>query len=265
MPSVTETRNGAVLEILLDRPKANAIDQGTSCALGEAFVRFRDDPELRVAIITGGGERFFSAGWDMKAGADTGEIPDQRPGGPYGAGGFAGITELPGLYKPVIAAVNGLAIGGGFEIALACDLVVAAQHAEFAVPEVLHGVLADAGGIQRLARRIPHSVAMELLLTGRRMGAAEAEAWGFVNSVVPSGELMVAAREMAERVAVGAPLAVQAVKQMVTDGAGLSVPEVFAAMREGRFGLFDRARNSEDAQEGPRAFAERRPPRFKGR
>jgi crotonobetainyl-CoA hydratase len=228
-------------------------------------VHFRDDPELRVAIITGAGERFFSAGWDMKVGAQTGEIPDQRPGGPYGAGGFAGITELPRLYKPVIAAVNGLAIGGGFEIALACDIVIAAENAEFAVPEVLHGVLADAGGIQRLARRMPYSVAMELLLTGRRMSASTAERWGFVNAVVPSPMLMSAAREMAAQVAAAAPLAIQAVKQVVTEGAGMSVAEVFVAMRQGQFDLVDRARNSADAREGPRAFAERRPPRFEGR
>lgn len=263
-PGVRQTRRDAILEITLDRPKANAIDEATSVALGEAFRKFRDDPDLRVAIITGGGERFFSAGWDLKAAALTTEAPDQRPGGPYGIGGFAGITELPNLYKPVIAAVNGLAVGGGFEIALACDIIIAAEHAEFAVPEVLRGVLADAGGVQRLPRRIPHNLAMELLLTGRRMTAVEAERWGLVNRVVPMSELAESARKMAHAIAAGAPLAAQAVKEMVLEGEAMSIAESFGAMREGRFRFYDVARNSNDALEGPRAFSEGRPPVFRG-
>lgn len=262
--AVQQTRRGPILEVLIDRPKANAIDAETSRLLGEVFLAFRDDRDLRVAIVSGAGDRFFSAGWDLKAAAETGEIPDQSPGGPYGPGGFAGITELPRLFKPVIAAVNGLAIGGGFEIALACDMVVAAEHAEFALPEVQRGVLADAGGAQRLARRLSYSIAMELLLTGRRMGAVEAEQRGLLNRVVPASELMSSARALAEQVAAGAPLAAQAAKQIALESEGLTATEAFAAMREGRFDFYDRARISKDAIEGPRAFAERRPTRFTG-
>ena len=154
------TRRGAVLEVILDRPKANAIDGAASRRMGELFAGFRDDPELRVAVITGAGERFFSAGWDLK-GAAEGEPPDTD----YGAGGFGGLQELPGLDKPVIAAVNGMAVGGGLELAISCDLILAAEHARFALPEINVGVLADAASI-KLHRRIPFHVSMDLLLTG---------------------------------------------------------------------------------------------------
>ena len=162
------TKNGQILEVVLDRPKANAIDNATSRAMGDLFANFRDDSDLRVAILTGGGERFFSAGWDLNAAADGDPIE-----GDYGVGGFAGITEMHDLNKPVIAAINGMAVGGGFELALACDLIVAADHAKFFLPEIFVGVLADAGAI-RLPKRLPYHVAMEMLLTGRRMDAAEA-------------------------------------------------------------------------------------------
>ena len=124
------TRNGQILEVILDRPKANAIDATTSRMMGQLFCEFRDDPALRVAIITGGGEKFFSAGWDLSAAAEGEDID-----GDYGPGGFAGITELHDLNKPLIAAVNGMAVGGGFELALACDLIIAADHVEFGLPE----------------------------------------------------------------------------------------------------------------------------------
>jgi crotonobetainyl-CoA hydratase len=174
MNGVRTERNGAVLEVVLDRPTANAIDPPTSRALGAAFVELRDDPALRVGIVTGGGERFFSAGWDLKAAAAG---PPDRDWGP---GGFAGLTELFDIGKPVIAAVNGLAAGGGFELVLACDLVVAASHAEFFLPEARVGLIADAGGALRLSRRLPHVISMEMFLTGRRMGAQEALARGLV-------------------------------------------------------------------------------------
>ena len=148
--------------------------------MGEAFIAFRDDPELRVAIVTGAGERFFSAGWDLKA------YVAGDPGDPeaFGPGGLAGLTELFDLDKPVIAAVNGYAAGGGFELALACDLIVAAPEARFSLPEVKLGFVADSGGIFRLPRRMPRALAMELLLTGEPIDAAEAERWGLVNRVV---------------------------------------------------------------------------------
>ena len=140
---IRTAEHDGILEIVLDRPKANAIDAATSRRMGEVFVRFRDDPALRVAIITGAGDKIFSAGWDLKAAA-TGALSEDSD---YGPGGFAGLTELFDLDKPVIAAVNGLAIGGGFELAMACDLIVAAEHAAFALPETQIGVAADAGGL----------------------------------------------------------------------------------------------------------------------
>ena len=152
--------------------------------MGLIFQSFRDDPALRVAIVTGAGEQFFSAGWDLKAAA-AGETPDSD----FGVGGFGGIQELPGLNKPVIAAVNGMAVGGGFELALSADLIVAAEHARFALPEIKAGPLADAASI-KLPRRIPYHVAMELLLTGRWMAAAEAERRGLVNEIVPAERLL---------------------------------------------------------------------------
>src|SRR5579859_3022578 len=141
------TRNGAVLEVVLDRPKANAIDADTSKLMGETFARFRDDPELRVAIVTGGGEKFFSAGWDLKTAAEG-----VRPDTDYGIGGFGGLQELPGLNKPVIAALNGMAVGGGFELALSCDLILAAEHVRFALPEIKAGTLADAATDRKSTR-----------------------------------------------------------------------------------------------------------------
>ncbi|MCZ6523970.1 MAG: enoyl-CoA hydratase-related protein [Alphaproteobacteria bacterium] len=254
-------RRGQVAEITLDRPKANAIDALTSRALGEAFLAFRDDDELRVAIITGGGERIFSAGWDLRAAAEHGEDESTD----YGRGGFAGLTELFDLNKPVIAAVNGVAVGGGFELALACDLIVAAEHAEFFFPETRIGVLADAGGVQRLPRRLPYFIAMEMLLTGRRMGAAEAAGYGLVNAVVPGAEVMAKARELAATIAAGAPLAVQAIKEVVRGIEAASVEDAFAAVASRSFPVYARMLTSEDHEEGPRAFAEKREPNFKGR
>ncbi len=256
--AVRVARRGAVHEITLDRPKANAIDAATSRAMGAAFAAFRDDPQARVAIFTAAGERFFSAGWDLKSAAG-GEVQD------YGVGGFAGLTELFDLNKPVIAAVNGLAAGGGFELTLACDLVVAAGHAEFFLPEALIGIIPDAGGVIRLPRRLPHALAMEMMLTGRRMGAAEALTHGLVNRVVPPGELMVSARELAGRVLAAAPLSAQTIKAVVAATRQLSIEAAYAEMRGGRIAEYDRMLASEDAREGPRAFAEKRPPVWQGK
>ena len=251
---------GAVLEITLDRPKANAIDAATSRALGQAFTAFRDDPALRVAIVTGAGARFFSAGWDLKAAARG-----EEDGADFGPGGFAGLTELFDLHKPVIAAVNGIAAGGGFELALACDLIVACEEAEFFLPEVNVGLIPDAGGVLRLPRRLPRAIAMEMLLTGRRMDAAEAARWGLVNFAVPRAELMSVARSLAARIAAAAPLALAAVKEVVAATEPLSIEAGFANLRTGRHPAYQAMLGSDDFREGPRAFAEKRPPVWHGR
>jgi len=256
MSGVKVERRGAVLEVTLDRPKANAIDSVASRALGEAFATLRDDPKLLVGIVTGGGDKFFSAGWDLKA-ASEGDSND------YGVGGFAGITEMFDLDKPVIAAVNGITVGGGFEIALACDLIVAVEHAEFFLPEIKVGIIPDAGGVQRLPRRLPRAVAMDMLLTGSKLSAADGLRWGLINRVVSPAELMPTARGIAEELTGWAPLALRALKSVVNAIEGLPMPEAFQRMRG--IPVYQQMMNSEDAKEGPRAFAEKRAPVWKGR
>ncbi|HEY3530030.1 MAG TPA: enoyl-CoA hydratase-related protein [Nocardioides sp.] len=251
---------GAVLVVTLDRPTANAIDVPTSRALYDAFARLESDDALRVGIVTGAGERFFSAGWDLKA-AVAGEAVDAD----HGPGGFAGLTELFGRSKPVIAAVNGLALGGGLELALAADLMVVAEHAELALPEVRVGVVADSGGLLRLPRRLPEAVAREMLLTGRRMGADEAVRWGLASRRVPAADLMDASLELAGEIIAGAPLAVAAIQEALAATAGLHVRDGFALMRSGELAAYARMLRSEDAVEGPRAFAEKRAPHWRGR
>ena len=253
-----ETR-GRVLEVTLDRPKANAIDAPTSQEMGRVFCEFRDNPDLRVAIVTGGGEKFFSAGWDLKAAAE-GEDYDAD----NGPGGFAGLTELHDLNKPLIAAVNGMAVGGGFELALSCDMILAADHAQFFLPEIHVGVLADAA-TYRLPRRIPYHVAMEMLLTGRRMPAEEARRWGLVNEVVAADALMGRAREIADALADGPPLVFAAIKDITRATANMTIPEIYGWVKSGDCTSYTAMLNSEDAQEGPKAFAENRDPVWKGR
>ncbi len=251
--------DAGILTITLDRPKANAIDVSTSRALYAAFARLRDDAALRVAILTGTG-RFFSAGWDLHA-ATEGEAIDAD----HGPGGFAGLTEFFDLDKPVIAAVNGLAMGGGFELALAADLIVAADSAEFALPEVKLGMLADSGGVLRLPRRLPRVIANELLMTGRRMGAAEAGQWGLVNRVVPAVDLMDAARALAAQIVASAPLPVAALKQVLRATDAQPLEQAYRTLRGGGLPAYAAMLVSDDAREGPLAFAEKRPPRWRGR
>jgi len=249
-----------VLVVTLDRPRANAIDVATSHLLYDAFARLENDPALRVGVLTGAGDRFFSAGWDLKAAA-AGEAVDAD----HGPGGFAGLTELFDRTKPVIAAVNGLALGGGLELALAADLMVVADHAELALTEVRVGVVADAGGLLRLPRRLPEAVARELLVTGRRMTAEEAGNWGLANRVVPGSDLMDAALDLAGEIRAGAPLAVAAVQEVLAATAVLDIPAGFALLRSGDLPSYTRMLRSEDAVEGPRAFTEKRTPRWRGR
>jgi crotonobetainyl-CoA hydratase len=253
------TRNGQILEVVLDRPKANAIDAVTSRQMGALFCQFRDDPALRVAILTGAGEKFFSAGWDLQAAAEGEAINAD-----WGPGGFAGLTELHDLNKPVIAAVNGLAVGGGFELALACDLIVAVEDAQFFLPEALVGVIADAGSF-RLPKRLPRPIAIEMLLTGRRMSAEEAKGWGLVNAVVPREQLMDKAREYAHAILKAAPLSVAAVKELTRATEALGIQACYELMRSGRLSAYEKLLASDDAREGPRAFAEKREPAWQGR
>jgi crotonobetainyl-CoA hydratase len=204
-------RRGNVLEVTLDRPKANAIDLATSRIMGDVFTEFRDDPDLRVAIVTGAGEKFFCPGWDLKAAAD-GDAVD----GDYGKGGFGGLQELRGLNKPVIAAVNGIACGGGLELALSADIILAADHATFALPEIRSG---DGGGrgLDQTAEAHPVSHRHGALLTGRWFDVEEAARWGLVNRIVPAGDLMDEARKMADDLAAGPPLVFAAIKEIVRE------------------------------------------------
>jgi crotonobetainyl-CoA hydratase len=255
----TEVVEG-VLVVTLDRPSANAVDVPTSLRLYDAFAMLESDPSLRVGIVTGAGERFFCAGWDLKAAA-AGEAVDAD----HGPGGFAGLTELFGRRKPVIAAVNGLALGGGFELALAADLIVMADHAEVALPEVRVGIVADSGGLLRLPRLVPAAVARELLLTGRRMDAQEAGRWGLASRVVPASSLLDTALALAHEIVAGAPLAVAAVQEVLAATGDLSVADGFRLMRSGELTTYSAMLTSQDADEGPRAFAEKRPPQWQGR
>lgn len=250
-------KDGVILEVTIDRPKANAIDLATSRRLNDVFSSFRDDPDLRIAIITGAGDKFFSPGWDLKAAA-AGEKADED----WGAGGFGGLNYPRNMNKPIIAAVNGIACGGGFEIVLGTDIIVMEEHASFALPEINVGVLADAGTI-KLPRRIPYHVAVEFLMTGRWMNAAEAKHWGLANHVVPKGQCMTKAREIARHLADGPPLLFPAIKQLLRQSAMIAEHEAFE-LHDSLDGV-QRVIRSEDLKEGTRAFAEKRKPRWQGR
>jgi crotonobetainyl-CoA hydratase len=251
--------DGGILEVIIDRPKANAIDRATSRALGEVFSGYRDNPELRVAILSGGGPKFFSAGWDLKAAASGEEVD-----GDYGIGGFGGIQELENFNKPVIAAINGICCGGGLEIALCADIIIAAEHATFALPEIRSGTVADAASI-KLPKRIPYHIAMEILLTGRWLDANEAHRWGFVNEIVPQEQLMQRAWDVARLIESGPPLVYAAIKEVVREAENMKFIDALQKITRSEFPTVKTLYNSEDQLEGARAFAEKRDPVWRGK
>ena len=250
---------GQVLEVTMDRPKANAIDAATSRIMGDIFANFRDDPSMRSAILTAAGEKFFCPGWDLKAAAE-GEEPDAD----YGVGGFGGLQQLPGLGKPVVCACNGLAYGGGFEIMISCDIIIAAEHATFCLPELRSGIIADAATI-KLPRRIPYHVAVEMLFTGRVIDAEEAKHWGIINEIVPADKLMDRAREIADLLAAGPPLVYAAIKETLEKTSHLPEKEALGLLMQRGLPTIAKLYGSEDQLEGAKAFAEKREPVWKGK
>lgn len=251
-------REGPVTVFTLNRPDVmNALHSPAHFELDEAFNAFAADPEQWVGIVTGAGERAFSAGNDLK---------HQAGGGKMGSppSGFAGLTSRFDLNKPLIAAVNGVAMGGGFEIALACDLIVAAETATFALPEPRVGLAALAGGLHRLPRMIGQKQAMGMILTGRRVSAAEGEKLGFVNEVVAPGELMAAARRWAAQICELSPMSIRASKEAVYKGLDEATLEA-AITGQMKYPAIRALFGSEDFKEGPMAFAQKRAPQWKGR
>tara|TARA_R110002072_G_scaffold15946_1_gene63284 strand:+ start:1363 stop:2160 length:798 start_codon:yes stop_codon:yes gene_type:complete len=249
---------GAILEVTLDRPKANAIDLVTSRIMGEVFREFRDDPDLRVAVLRAEGEKFFCPGWDLKAAAD-GDAVD----GDYGVGGFGGLQELPQMNKPVICAVNGICCGGGLELALSCDLILASHTATFALPEIRSGTVADAASI-KLPKRISYHVAMDLLLTGRWFDAEEALRWGLLREVCAPEDLLGKAWDLARLLASGPPLVYAAIKEVVREAEDMRFQDALNRVTRRQLATVDRLYASDDQLEGARAFAEKRDPVWKG-
>ena len=252
-------REGGILEVTLDRPKANAIDLATSRIMGQTFMTFRDDPDLRVAILRAEGEKFFCPGWDLKAAAD-GDAVD----GDYGIGGFGGIQELGNLNKPIICAVNGICCGGGLELALSCDLILASDNATFALPEINSGTVADAATL-KLPKRIPFHVAMDLLLTGRWFDAEEALRWGLLREITTPETLLEKTWELARLLEGGPPLVQAAIKEIVREAEAMRFQDALNRITKRQFATVDRLYSSEDQLEGARAFAEKRKPVWKGK
>jgi enoyl-CoA hydratase/carnithine racemase len=252
-------KDGPVARVTIDRPGVlNALGRAAHAALSSVWDEVQNDPAIRVAILSGAGSKAFCAGTDLKDADAKNGVPYLWDGPRLGAGGLSFRRDL---LKPVIAAVNGLALGTGFELALACDLIVAAEHAEFGFPEPRVGYMALDGGITMLTRQIPYKIAMGLLLTGRRMSARDGRAAGFVNEVAPPAALIATAERWAADIIECAPLSVEGTKQIAVEGRDLPS---WASPRWFPRRVME-AIASEDSEEGTRAFRDKRPPRWKGR
>lgn len=250
-------REGPITIVTINRPAVyNALHKPAHFEMHDAFDRFAADPDQWVAIVTGAGDKAFSAGNDLKHQAAGGERG-------WAASGFAGLSHRFDLTKPVIAAVNGFAMGGGFEIALACDIIVAAENATFALPEPAVGLAAIAGGLLRLPREIGMKRAMGMILTGRRVGAREGHELGFVNEVTPEGQAVAVARRWAQGIISNSPMSVRASKEVAMRG--LDMPLERAMLEQLEFPAVEAMLGSADFVEGPKAFSEKRKPNWSGR
>jgi enoyl-CoA hydratase/carnithine racemase len=264
--NITYEREDRLALVTINRPEVlNAINPETSAELYDAFSRFRDDDDAWAAILTGAGDKAFSAGNDLKAtaAASAGAGSGSSPRADTRRVSFGGITKGFDCPKPLIAAVNGYAMGGGFELALACDIVVASENARFALPEPRVGLVAGAGGVHRLPRHIPLKIAMGLMLTGSQIDASEAQHLGLVNEVVPLPALLDTARAWAERIFECSPISVRVTKECAIAGMNMSVDD--AIDDDVASGRMAKLYNSNDVREGPRAFAEKRKPQWTGR
>jgi enoyl-CoA hydratase/carnithine racemase len=261
--NITYEREGHLALVTINRPEVlNSINPDTSVEMLDAFTTFRDDDDAWAAILTGAGDKAFSAGNDLKATAarDAAGSPSRRPGERVS---FGGITKGFDCPKPLIAAVNGYAMGGGFELALACDIIIASDNARFALPEPRVGLVAGAGGVHWLPRHIPRKIAMGLLLTGTQIDAAEAQRLGLVNEVVPLSKLLESARAWADRIFECSPVSVRVTKACALAGMNMSVDD--AIDDDVASGRMAQLMNSSDVKEGPLAFAEKRKPQWSGR
>lgn len=253
------SQNNHVLEIVFDKPKVNAICAASSRELGELFLQFQNDANLRVAIFTTAGGRVFSGGWDLKA-AEAGEDYLSDPG----VGGWWGFTEMPGLLKPVIVAINGDTVGAAFEMLTRADFVISADNAEFWLPEVFRGIPPEIASYT-LPRQLPRQKAMEMLMTGKRFSASELETLGMINQVVAQEEVMIAAREFATGLSEAAPLALAAIKEVAEQTEQMTLEQYYKGLRNQDWPAIKACLESDDFKEGVQAFNAKRPSQWKGK